>query len=134
MKKIFLAISFNNRSKFNDEIITIEDVIKECGYEPMTFVNNYSFLKNEEKAMMLMACREIQESEILIAEVSNKVIGVGIEIGYACALNKPVIYLQNDTAEYSLTVGGMAQDHIIYSSVEDLRNKLKRALNVNFWQ
>jgi 2'-deoxynucleoside 5'-phosphate N-hydrolase len=85
------------------------------------FVEKYNFDKTQEKQMMQQARHDIDKSSLLIAEVSEKAIGVGIEIGYAIALNKPVIYLRNSQSEYSTTVGGIVDHHIVYSSLEDLR-------------
>ncbi len=81
---------------------------------------------------MQQAFADINSSDLLIAEVSEKAIGVGIEIGYAVAAQKPVIYLRNAQAEHSTTAAGAANRAIIYENPEDLREKLEivlKALN-----
>ena len=44
---------------------------------------------------------DIDNSDILIAEVSEKAIGVGIEVGYAKAKGKPIIYIKNQSVCFS---------------------------------
>jgi len=67
---------------------------------------------------------DIDNSDILIAETSNKGIGIGIEVGYAKAKGKPLIYLRNQNAEHSTTVSGICDFQIIYKNIHDLKNQL----------
>lgn len=69
---------------------------------------------------MNLACREIAQSDLVIAEVSHKAIGVGVEVGYAVGLGKPVIYLRHIDAEHSTTVAGISTFRIIYATYDDL--------------
>lgn len=78
--------------------------------------------------MMQQAFADINSSDLLIAEVSEKAIGVGIEIGYAVAAKKPVIYLRNELTEHSTTAAGAASRLIIYQSPLDLEQKLTLVL------
>jgi nucleoside 2-deoxyribosyltransferase len=78
--------------------------------------------------MMQLALSEIAKSDLLIAEVSEKAIGVGIEVGFAAALGKPVIYLRKTDVEYSTTVGGLATETVVYDNLQDLDQKLAQAL------
>ena len=66
--------------------------------------------------MMQQAFREIADADLLIAEISEKAMGVGIEIGYAVALQKPVICLRNAGAEHSTTASGSATHSLIYAN------------------
>ena len=76
--------------------------------------------------MMDAAFQEINRSDILIAELSKKAIGVGVEVGYACARGIPIIYLRNEKSEHSTTVSGSSNEHIIYKNPADLRQQLKK--------
>jgi nucleoside 2-deoxyribosyltransferase len=50
--------------------------------------------------------RWIQESEILIAEISAPSHGVGYEIGYALSLGKPVLALYQEGRKVSKMISG----------------------------
>lgn len=55
------------------------------GISGFVFVDEYQFSANEETEMMQKAMEDVEKSAILIAEVSEKGIGIGIEVGYAKA-------------------------------------------------
>lgn len=129
MKKAFISISFKKKNKLENEIASITEVLKKHDINPFVFVNAYIFSPDKEKEMMDKATKEIAISNLLIAEVTDKAIGVGIEIGYAYALGKKIIYLRKKQAEYSMTVGGIADKQIMYSNNEDLKTKLGKALS-----
>lgn len=124
MKKAFLSISYKNKDLLNKEIDYISNTLKKFSIELNTFVQKYSFKKDEEKEMMDKAFGEIKDSDIIIVEGSDKAIGIGIEVGYAKALNKPIIYLRNEISEYSTTVGGSSTHKIVYKDLTDLKEKL----------
>lgn len=129
MKKAFISISFKKKNELDNEIAAITEVLKKHDINPFVFVNTYIFSPDKEKEMMNKATKEIAISDLLIAEVTDKAIGVGIEIGYAYALGKKIIYLRKKQAEYSITVGGIANQQIMYSNNEDLKTKLGKALS-----
>ena len=84
--------------------------------------------------MMQKAMEDVEKSAILIAEVSEKGIGIGIEVGYAKAKNIPVIYVRNSSSEHSTTVSGIADFKIIYENVIDLEEKLEKIIRKNITQ
>jgi 2'-deoxynucleoside 5'-phosphate N-hydrolase len=90
------------------------------GIEGFIFVDNYKFDETEEQKMMQHAMDDIDNSDILIAETSFKGIGIGVEVGYAKAKGKIIIYLRQKDAEHSTTVSGMSDYVIIYNDEDDL--------------
>lgn len=70
----------------------------------------------------------IINSKIIVAEVSNPNPNVYYEVGYAHALNKPVILI---TKEVSSTPFDLKMyNHIVYDNIVNLRKNLKRRLEV----
>ena len=78
--------------------------------------------------MMQQATADISNCDLLIAEVSEKAVGVGIEVGYAKGKRKPVIYVRQASAEHSTTASGISDYSIVYSSPLDLGTKLRSIL------
>lgn len=70
--------------------------------------------------MMQQAMKDIDSCDLLIAETSDKVIVIGIEVGYARAKGKPVIYVRHHNAEHSTTISGISDFQIIYINPKDL--------------
>jgi nucleoside 2-deoxyribosyltransferase len=124
MKKAYLAIGYQNRRKLQTEVEAMQKILIDFGIRLFIFVDTYHFSVNEEQQMMQQAFREIDSADMLIAEVSEKAIGVGIEIGYATAKNKPVIYLRNTASEHSTTASGSAAHSICYKDTPELTEKL----------
>jgi nucleoside 2-deoxyribosyltransferase len=128
MRKAYLSISYANRKNLQAEIDTVRQVFAQYEIELFVFVDTWKFNANESRKMMQQAFADIDACELLVAEVSEKAIGVGIEIGYAVARVKPVMYLRNSSAEHSTTAAGSTDSIIIYDDVPDLSAKLTEGL------
>jgi len=62
----------------------------------------------------------IEESDLLVAEVSTPSHGVGYEIGYALALDKPVLCLYNRDIDVSKMITGNPHPSLSVKSYQDL--------------
>lgn len=124
MKKAYLSIGYQNRQKLEAEITAIRELLSTHQIELFVFVDQYQFAPEEEQQMMQQAFRDISGSDLLLAEVSEKAIGVGIEIGYAAALGKPIIYLRHAQAEHSTTAAGSAGYSVIYPGSAEIASLL----------
>lgn len=129
MKKGYFAISFADRKIYTQTIKYLVKNLSKIGLELLVFVDKYHFDLHQEKEMMATAFKEIDNSDFLIAELSNKSIGVGIEIGYAFATKKPIIYIRQKGSEYSTTTAGCAHSIIEYENEKDLTQKIVIAIN-----
>ena len=110
----YISISFSKRKELEKEVQAIKNALQKCGISGFVFVDEYQFSAKQEKKMMQKAMEDVEKSAILIAEVSEKGIGIGIEVRYAKAKNIPVIYVRNSSSEHSTTVSGIADFKIIY--------------------
>jgi len=128
MKQAYLAISYSKRKDFDKEIETLTQLLAENNIKLLVFVDKYSFEKNQEKEMMKTAFQEIDKSDFLIAELTNKAIGVGIEIGYAYAKEKPVFYIRKKGSKLSTTALGSSSYVIEYENELDLKESMKKLL------
>lgn len=124
MKKAYFAISYSNRKQFENEVNCLKRLFENYGLALVVFVDLYDFNPNQEKEMMRTAFEAIDNVDFLIAELTTKSIGVGIEIGYARAKEKPIIYLRRNSAEYSTTAAGSSAYVIAYENELDLFTKM----------
>jgi len=125
----YISVSFNNRKSVQEELNAIADTLSKNGIVPFIFVDNYKFDLAQEKEMMQQAMDDIDRCDILIAETSDKGIGIGVEVGYAKAKGKPVIYVRKKTAEHSTTVSGISDFQIVYLNTDDLQIQLINTLS-----
>lgn len=128
MKTAFISRSYEHREQYDTAITHVVAGLRSMNMEGVDFVRRYSFGQGQAREMMAATLQSIQQADVLIAEVSEKVIGVGIEIGYAAALGKLIIYLRKSEAPFSTTVGGLATIAIVYDNPQDLEDKLIEAL------
>ena len=124
MKKGYLSIGYANSLHLHAEIEAIRQILNGFQISLYVFVNKYQFPAHEEKQMMQQAFADIDASDLIIAEVSEKAIGVGIEIGYAVARQKIIVYLRSVHAEHSTTTAGSADYSILYENIRELSEKL----------
>ncbi|MEY3784011.1 MAG: hypothetical protein RLZZ230_333 [Candidatus Parcubacteria bacterium] len=132
MKKVYIGISFKGRKEKESEVEQIKKVLTEKGFHPMVFVDDYVYVPGKDKEMMDQAVKDISESVLLLVELSEKAIGVGLEVGIAAALNIPVLYVYQEDSEYSKTVGGLSDRVIAYKNDSDLIQKVANYLEETF--
>ena len=130
----YISISFSKRKELEKEVQAIKNALQKCVISGFVFVDEYQFSAKQEKKMMQNAIEDIEKSAILIAETSEKGIGIGIEVGYAKAQKIPVIYVRNSKSEHSTTVSGIADFKIIYDNEIDLDEKLEKIIRKNITQ
>lgn len=128
MRRAYISVSFAKRKELEDELITIKSTLQHYDVDSLIFVDKYKFSLAEETEMMTQAIAVIDACDFLIAEVSHKGIGIGVEVGYAKAKGKIIIYLRNSKAEHSTTVAGVSDYQIIYDDNNDLQDKFSRCL------
>lgn len=127
-QRAYLAISLSLRPILDPVVKTLQQVLAEYGIELFVFVDHYQFSPTQEKEMMQQAFLEIDHCDLLIAECSEKAIGVGIEAGYALGKGKQVWYLRPHTASHSTTLAGAAHKSIIYHDIADLADQIRKEL------
>lgn len=120
----YIAVSFSKRNELNEEINAVKTALQHAGATAFVFVDRFIFDARDETAMMRQAMNCIDECDVLIALLTHKAIGVGVEAGYARAKNKPVIYARHADAAHSTTVSGISSYQVIYTCTEDLQLQL----------
>lgn len=66
----------------------------------------------------------IEDADVVLLDLTDKGVGLGIEAGYATALRKPVVALYADGAEPSTTLNELATRTITYHGFADLTDQL----------
>lgn len=78
----------------------------------------------------------VENSKLVIAEVSNPSLGSGIELGVALKIGKPIICLARKNAVVTSLVRGAAQSGMMqiirYETEEDALSRLKNLLETKF--
>lgn len=128
--KAYLAISYSERKNLQQAVDAITETLSLFTITPFIFVDAFQFPAAQEKEMMQQAMAAIDSCDFLIAETTNKAIGIGIEAGYAVAKNKPVIYIRHKDAAHSTTLSGISSYSIHYVDGTDLKLQLAETINM----
>ncbi len=128
--KAYISVSYTKRKELTNEIISLKKVLSQNKIDSIVFVDEYAFSAIEETEMMETAMKEIDHCDFLIAETSDKGIGICIEAGYAKAKNKPIIYMRKIAAEHSTTLAGLSDFKIIYTDTRDLEYKVLNVIEI----
>ncbi|MEI6479992.1 MAG: nucleoside 2-deoxyribosyltransferase [bacterium] len=126
--KAYLAIKFKEDNSNRETIESISSVLGRLGMETVSMARDYEkwgevvFTPDE---LMEKTFKEIDLSDLLIIEFSEKGVGLGIEAGYAYAKQKPIIVIAKEGSDISSTLKGVAKDVIFYNDPEELIGKIK---------
>ena len=71
----------------------------------------------------------IKECNLVIAEVSETSTGLGIELGWAEAFNRPILCIYEKRKTYSHSLKFITNDFIEYSDEKDMINKVENFIN-----
>ncbi len=126
--RAYISVSYQQRNALREELNAIKEALISLQIEPFLFVEQYQFDPSDESNMMKQALADIDSCDMLIAETSDKAIGIGIEAGYAKARNKPVIYLRKKSAPHSTTLSGISDYRVYYETAGDLQSRLEPIL------
>lgn len=104
-------------------------------YQPLKKSNLYSrhnfILPHETSAIALDSRTTIAACELILAEVSLPSTGLGIELGWADALNKVIILLHHEAAKLSSALNIISSNFISYNNPGEMIEKLSKYLIIN---
>lgn len=63
---------------------------------------------------------EIEASDVVVIELTEKGVGVGIEAGYAYARGIPLVTIARKAADISETLQGISQKLFLYDDMDEL--------------
>lgn len=125
--RAYLAIKFKEDFSNRTLIEEISDVLKKDGVETVVMARDHEKWgerKFTPEDLMTKTFEEIDSSDMLVIEFSEKGVGLGIEAGYAFAKRKPIIVIAREGSDISSTLQGIAKKVIFYKTSTDLAGKI----------
>jgi hypothetical protein len=83
------------------------------------------FLPQEKSDIGPITKDTIENSDLIIAEVSYPSTGQGIELGWADIFNVPIVCIYKEGAKFSNSLKKLTGDFIAYENSEDMIKKLR---------
>lgn len=123
MIKAYFGIKYyeDNRNKALIEVLMA--VLRRDGIEPICMASDVEKWGAERltlQDLMQRTFQEIDESDLVVLEMSEKGVGLGIEAGYAIANGKPLVVMIKRGCELSGTMQGIADFVITYSNPSEV--------------
>jgi len=124
--RIFITASFGDSKEKIEEICSL---VKFAGFEDFCFirdVENYQKIFDNSKELMQRAKEEIEKSDALLIDMTDKPTGRAIEAGIAYVLNEKIIVIMKKGTEIKDTVIGIADAIIKYDNIADIVSELEK--------
>ena len=122
--RAYFGIKFYEDNRNRDEINSISVALQDDGIQTVCIardVEKWGDVTLSSQELMRITFEEIDKSDFVILEMSEKGVGLGIEAGYAVARKKPLIVLIKQGLELSNTMQGIADIVIPYSQPEEIK-------------
>ena len=122
--RAYFGIKFYEDNRNRDEINSISVALQDDGIQTVCIardVEKWGDVTLSSQELMRIAFEEIDKSDFVILEMSEKGVGLGIEGGYAFARKKPLIVLIKQGLILSNTMQGIADIVIPYSHPEEIK-------------
>ncbi len=122
MKKAYLGIKYHSDNSNKSTINCISAVLEKCGYSVTCITRDIEKWGQKffsPKDLMMETFKIIDSSDVVIIDLSEKGVGLGIEAGYAYSRKIPIITIAKNK-EISTTLLGISNTHYIYKDEDDL--------------
>lgn len=122
--RAYFGFKFYEDNRNRDEINSICAVLQDDGIQTVCIVRDvekWGDVKLSSQELMRITFEEIDKSDMVILEMSEKGVGLGIEAGYAVARKKPLIVLIKQGLALSNTMHGIADIVIPYHQPEEIK-------------
>ncbi|MDP2919313.1 MAG: nucleoside 2-deoxyribosyltransferase, partial [Dehalococcoidia bacterium] len=124
--RAFLSIKFCGDNRNKEHVEAVISAITSAGFEVFCFMRDAEKWGTERftpEEMMKKTFTEIDNSDIVIADVADWPIGVGVEAGYSYAKGIPVICICPAKKSLANTVAGIANKVVRYIDYNDLKRQ-----------
>jgi len=129
MKKAYIAIKFHENCRNRDLIEKISEALEKNGIKHICMIRDHEkwgTVKFTPKELMKKTFQEMEKADVLIVEITEKGVGIGIEAGYAYAKGIPIIVIAKHGSDISNTMKGIAKEVFLYHSLKDLDDFFKK--------
>lgn len=119
--KVFFCCSYGKREKYKDVHLALKKYLTVHNINLYSFVFDYTE-KSDPKTMMSLVKSEIDSSDLILGELSDESVGVGLELGYAHGKGIKTVYLYNPESFFDPVVAGITDYVVEYKDQQDIIN------------
>lgn len=130
--KAYLAIKYHSDGANRARIERVCAALDSAGIETMCVVRDlerWGAIRFEPDDLMRRSFALLDSCDLLVVELTEKGVGVGIEAGYAHAKAIPIVAVAETGAEISDTLRGISREVLIYQTSAELAEFCARLSN-----
>ncbi|AFL99323.1 MULTISPECIES: nucleoside 2-deoxyribosyltransferase [Desulfitobacterium] len=121
--KAYIGIKYHHDCRNRVIIEKISSILEGAGYETSCIIRDiekWGSVTVTPNELMEITFKEIDSSNVVVIDVTEKGVGLGIESGYAYAKGIPVYIIAKKGSEISNTMLGISKKVLIYEQLEDI--------------
>ena len=121
--RAFLAIKYHPDNANRPRIEGIAAALATCGFETMCIardVEQWGQVQLDPAELMDRTFAEMDKCDVVVVDLSEKGVGVGIEAGYAHARRIPILTIAGRGTDISTTLQGISRRMFWYSRFDEL--------------
>ena len=121
--KVYFGIKYHPDNRNRETIEKVSDVLARCDLKLLCItrdVERWGAVRLAPEELMEKTFETIDGCAVVVIELSEKGVGLGIEAGYAYAKGIPVVTIAKRGAEISETLWGISKEVFFYDEYGDL--------------
>ena len=121
--KAYISIKYREDNGNRDCIEKISSALEQNGFETVCItrdIEKWGQIELSPQELMQRTFTEIDSSHLIVVDLTEKGVGLGIEAGYAYAKGIPIAVIAKKGSDISATLQGISQKLFLYDEFEDL--------------
>ena len=126
--RAYISIKYREDNGNKDCIEKISSALEQNGFETVCItrdIEKWGQIELSPEELMQRTFAEIDSSDLIVVDLTEKGVGLGIEAGYAYAKGIPVVVIAKTGSDISATLRGISQQLFLYDEFDDLTHFFK---------
>lgn len=121
--KAYIGIKYHEDYRNKAIVDKISSILENNGYETICIVRDINIEHQNRYSpcdLMKLTFEKIDSCDLVIIDLTEKGVGLGIEAGYAYAKETPIITIAKSGSDISETLVGISKKIFFYKNIEDI--------------
>ena len=121
--RAYISIKYRADNSNKNCIEKISSALEQNGFETVCIARDlerWGQIELSPEALMQSTFSEIDLSHLIVVDLTEKGVGLGIEAGYAYAKGIPIAVIAKKGSDISATLQGISQQLFLYNEFDDL--------------
>lgn len=121
--RAYISIKYREDNSNKNCIEKISFALEQNGFETVCItrdIEKWGQIELSPEELMQRTFAEIDSSDLIVVDLTEKGVGLGIEAGYAYAKGIPVVVIAKTGSDISATLQGISQKLFLYDEFDDL--------------